>query len=361
MRFQIVQPDEFKMIYEEMENNFVLEERRDYKEAYEVLNNELYTLYHIIENENKVGFISLWKLKGFVFIEHFVVYEKYRNNGYGKTALELLKEKYDKMVLEAEHPLNEMCIRRLNFYQRMGFNINTQYYYQPSYREGGEGTELHILSYPTKLDNFEYVVYQLYSKVYNIYPTIRKLTLEDDLDQVAKLIYETDPYIYPYLFNDNKEEGIKVLKQTIINDTIYNYKNIDVAVFEGQIVGMVVSKKTPIKISLEELANSFILAGAIIDDKFKKVFQEYYMPMENEPSGVYIANVCIDERYYRCSISKYMLEKIIKEDETYHLEVIIANEVAVHLYKNLGFEVEYEYPGFLDVPCYRMKKTAKRG
>lgn len=356
MYLQKVQHDEFKMIYEEMEKNFVLEERRDYKEAYEVLDNKLFNLFHLIENDEKVGFISIWELKGFAFIEHFVVYEQYRNKGYGKLAIEVLKQKYDKMVLEAETPKDQICIRRLNFYQRLGFNINTQYYYQPSYRENGEGTELHILSYPTLLDNFEYVVYQLYSKVYKINSIIRPLTLEDDLDQTAKLIYETDPYIYPYLFNDNKEEGIKVLKQMILNDTIYNYKNIIVASFESKIVGIVVLKKTPIKISLEEMANSFIEAGAIIDERFKRVFNEYYLPMESIDSGTYIANVCIDEAYYGCSISKYMLKQILKDDETYHLEVIIANKVAVGLYQSLGFEIEYDYPGFFDVPCYKMKK-----
>ena len=36
----------------------------------------------------------------------------------------------------------------------------------------------------------------------------RKAKESDNLDEIATLIYETDPYIYPYWFNNSVEEAI---------------------------------------------------------------------------------------------------------------------------------------------------------
>ena len=38
---------------------------------------------------------------------------------------------------------------------------------------------------------------------------IRKLSIKDDFEQVGELIYLTDPYIYPYWFQDNIDEAKK--------------------------------------------------------------------------------------------------------------------------------------------------------
>ena len=42
---------------------------------------------------------------------------------------------------------------------------------------------------------------------------VRKLTLDDNLSQVSKLIYETDNYIFPHFFGENKA----IAKQILVN------------------------------------------------------------------------------------------------------------------------------------------------
>ena len=50
----------------------------------------------------------------------------------------------------------------------------------------------------------------------------RKLTLKDDLTQVGRLIYLTDPYIFPYLFDSDIEAAARVFAEMVKGDTIYN-------------------------------------------------------------------------------------------------------------------------------------------
>ena len=167
MEFIQIKESEFDFIFQQMELNFILEERRDFLPAKNLLKNKDYTLYHISEGSKNVGFIAIWDLVDAIFIEHFVVYEKFRNLGYGSTALTLAKEKWGNLVLECELPSTEIAKRRLGFYGRNGFVNNEKEYYQPSYRKGGDGVYLTLMSCPSKIDDFENTKEKIYKKVYN--------------------------------------------------------------------------------------------------------------------------------------------------------------------------------------------------
>ena len=74
------------------------------------------------------------------------------------------------MLFEAnidEHPEDELKARRIAFYKRLGFCQNDYPYIQPSYRKGGKGVPLILMSYPKKLDNCENTASVLYKKIYN--------------------------------------------------------------------------------------------------------------------------------------------------------------------------------------------------
>lgn len=159
---------EFAAIWAEMQQNFPREELRDEVDALAVFDDPAYTVYHLVKNENRVGFITLWMLDRFVFGEHFVIYKAYRNRGLGGEAIDAVTEQVGSMILEAEHPVTEIAARRLGFYRRHGFAINTQPYFQPSYHAGEEDVPLALLSYPEQLDDsaFACAVLEIYAKVY---------------------------------------------------------------------------------------------------------------------------------------------------------------------------------------------------
>ena len=166
MRFIKVELKDFSEAYSLIEESFPIYERRLYSEARTVLNEKDYTLYHIEENGEKVGLISVWNLDGFYFIEHFAIHLRFRNNGFGSKALNLAKNEFKALVLEAEPEINEIAKRRLDFYKRNGFCKNSFKYMQPAYREGEDDVELVILSYPRLLENDTSVVEEIYKRVY---------------------------------------------------------------------------------------------------------------------------------------------------------------------------------------------------
>ena len=162
---EIATDADFKEIYGQMKKNFIPEEIRDEREAFEILNNPDYTLLHIIKNSTRVGFISLWTLKLSTFIEHLVIYEEYRNSGIGAKALAALSEVKDSLVLEAEHPISDIQKRRIGFYTRCGFSVIDEDYVQPPYREGDDGVPLLLLRKGGDADKRE-IRDEIYERIY---------------------------------------------------------------------------------------------------------------------------------------------------------------------------------------------------
>lgn len=156
IRFENVNEETFSTVYEKMSAAFPYEERRDFTDQRECMNDKRFCFFEIYDNDTAVGFISLWNLSGFVFIEHIAIDPDKRSDGYGSKAVELVKEAYKKpVILEAEAPETEQQIKRIKFYDRLGFKVNNYPYEQPSYH-GGEGVPLLILSYPHLLNESEF-------------------------------------------------------------------------------------------------------------------------------------------------------------------------------------------------------------
>ena len=157
---------DFDFIFSEIERNFISDERRDYNDALSLYESGKYEILHFISGVERVGFLTVWTFPDFAFAEHFVIYERYRNRGYGATALAALKKLYSKIVLEAEPPITDIAKRRLNFYERNGFVQNKKPYMQPAYRKGGHEVPLIIMSYPTHLENFDEVILRIKKEAY---------------------------------------------------------------------------------------------------------------------------------------------------------------------------------------------------
>lgn len=156
IRFIDVNERTFNTVFDKMKTAFPYEERRDYSDQKECLKNKYFNFFEIYDGDVAVGFTALWVFENFVFIEHIAIDEDKRGGGYGSKAIELIKEKYNKpLILEAEAPVTEQQIKRIKFYNRLGFNVNSFNYTQPSYH-GDEGVPLLILSYPNKLTDEEF-------------------------------------------------------------------------------------------------------------------------------------------------------------------------------------------------------------
>ena len=167
MKLKKMTLSDFDRVFSEIEKNFIVDERRDRKDALRLFKEGKYGAYLAFEKNTNVGFITVWELGDFIYAEHFVIYESFRNKGYGAKVLLELQRIFPKIILEAEPPFGEIQKRRLSFYKRCGFAENEKPYMQPAFREGGNEVPLVIMSYPSPLDNFDESISLILKKVYS--------------------------------------------------------------------------------------------------------------------------------------------------------------------------------------------------
>lgn len=205
-------------------------------------------------------------------------------------------------------------------------------------------------------------------KDFNIYADInhknekRKYTFEQwneqtevkksDLYKVAKLIYETDPYIYPALF-ENKTNAIELLPELILSnkDKMFCKSNIFVIKNNGNIAGIILWKKGPLQWSKDIFINKSKELDINVSHFLDKVYNEYFKSYENEQLGgiISLINVCVDKEYRGVGLGKELLKQFVQVHRQEELELCVLkdNDAAVKLYKGCGFkECSKIYNGF---------------
>lgn len=351
----------FEKAFSLYESAFPVEERRDQIDQIRVLKHKDYHFDIIKDEDALVGIMLYWMVDDLIFLEHFAMLPELRGNGLGKTALELLKSQEKTILLEIETPVDEITNRRYGFYRRNGFVMNRFRHIQAKYHLGDSDLELKIMSFPSELSNEQYRgFYEYMTREIGIQPNvssnfyIRSMNDGDDIAQIAKLIYLTDPYVYPTWF-DNFEQGVNVISKMINLPTLYNKSNITVAVDnQDRIAGIIVSRQTPFVESISSIQEAFALAGEQFDERSQYIFTEYYQKMGSKSDGYYLANVSVDPNFRRQGVAAALLSHILKGREFCTLECIVANYATVRLYQRMGFKIAYEYPGVCSIPCYKM-------
>lgn len=153
-------------IFASYESTFPADERRDQDQFLALLKNPKSFIFAVKNDETHVGYVILWKLETCYYLEHFEVFEEFRNLKLGSKVLEELKEKFGNIILESEpSQLDEMAARRINFYLRNGFSIISEDYIQPSYGAGKSSMNLFLLS-NFEISDVKKIENELHSKVY---------------------------------------------------------------------------------------------------------------------------------------------------------------------------------------------------
>jgi len=153
-------------IYAVYTRSFPEDERRDEKQFYALFQNPKVQVFLVVFEHNAIAYLITWQLEEFVFIEHFEVFETYRNMKYGALILNQFSEKFSKIILESEPEImGELAIRRLGFYGRNGFSIVERNYEQPPYSKEKNALKLYLLS-NFKIDAIAPIVLEIYKVVY---------------------------------------------------------------------------------------------------------------------------------------------------------------------------------------------------
>lgn len=130
---------------------FPADERRDDAQQREYTDHKKeFAAYVLTDGDEPIGLITCWHFTKFVYVEHLAVAPSKRNGGYGAEILHSLKERHKGIiVLEVELPQDEMCRRRIAFYERNGFTLCHLPYLQPPYRPGDIPLPMHLMFFGT--------------------------------------------------------------------------------------------------------------------------------------------------------------------------------------------------------------------
>lgn len=112
---------DFDKVYQLMEVSFSSDEHRTYEEEKELLCRSEYEIYVLPDetSDDIKAFMAVWEFDSIVYLEHFAVNPKFRNEGIGSDMIqELLRMFSKKICLEVELPEEKLAARRIEFYRR---------------------------------------------------------------------------------------------------------------------------------------------------------------------------------------------------------------------------------------------------
>ncbi|WP_124641599.1 MULTISPECIES: GNAT family N-acetyltransferase [Amniculibacterium] len=155
-------------IFDSYELSFPADERRSEVQFQALIKNHDATIFAIDVEDEMIGYLITWFLGKVVFIEHFEVFEVFRNKKYGAKILSEFSKMHPHLVLESEpSTLNEMAARRIGFYERNGFHVIDDKYIQPAYDPEKNNLQLYLMSNFT-VDEVQALVQEIHTKVYQV-------------------------------------------------------------------------------------------------------------------------------------------------------------------------------------------------
>lgn len=171
---------------------------------------------------------------------------------------------------------------------------------------------------------------------------IRRVELTDDLNRVAHLIYQTDGFIFPFLFGKPKKAENTLFKLVGMENNSFSYKNIYAYFDEDMINGILIETNPNQNQHEEKDFTSALNPFQLISLGFKQIV--LFPILRHHHQGRYIQNVAVDAPYRGQGIGRKLLEDAIeraKRDQikTLELDVAVENKRAKKLYDNLGFNV----------------------
>lgn len=157
---------DIQQLYEE---SFPPDERRNWTQLTEILQNETFSINKLFSGEKFIGLFSFWNMDEFIFIEHFAIQPEEQSKGFGtQTILQFIQEQQLPVILEVEKPETDSALKRIRFYERLNFTICSGNYFQPPYPSEKNKVEMSLMSFPHSIPpaDFESVVKKIHHTVY---------------------------------------------------------------------------------------------------------------------------------------------------------------------------------------------------
>lgn len=224
------------------------------------------------------------------------------------------------------------------------------------------------------LANFSWIIPNDEAVGLNLPISFKQLSHNDILDEqqlrdIAGLIYDTDKYIYPMMFS-SREQAKELLPMLFASneDNMFNLNNIYCGMVGKRIVSLILHIRGPLvwkSDQLTELANLLDMKlPKTVDLVEKNYFTGYASTASNTTA---ILNCCVNSNYRmrnEIRLGTRMMQSFIEHHpERLELYVLQETNAAMRLYLRTGFKPLRKCNGFSadnrELPCYFMYKPAK--
>ena len=220
---------------------------------------------------------------------------------------------------------------------------------------------IEILNATDSLDKTVVFEYALGRKI-----EIKTLEKEEDFEQAGKILFETDPYIYPAAFGNQKKAGGCFKKLFAKNEFIFSADRIKLLVENGDIkaVAVVVKERPKVIFEVKELMKSI----PELPNSFIHTYENYFknIPDYLEQCDIYIPCICVKAGERGKGYGEILLKNLIHMEDfnerVMMLHVLTENSSAIHLYEKYGFQKDGgEQEGYAvsgqPPKCYAMKRN----
>lgn len=193
---------------------------------------------------------------------------------------------------------------------------------------------------------------------------------EQQLMDIAGLIYDTDPYISEALFSSREQaKALLPLLFSSNEDAMFTLDNIFCAISGNRIIGLLLHKKGSLHWSADHLIRYANHLDEVLPDTVRKAETEYFSEYNGTASNdaTSIIKCCVNSNYRLKSelrLGTHMLQAFLKNHpERLELYVLKETSAAMRLYLSAGFRIERKCNGFSvdhrKLPCYSMVRPAK--
>jgi ribosomal protein S18 acetylase RimI-like enzyme len=187
------------------------------------------------------------------------------------------------------------------------------------------------------------------------------MDIASDIDTVVGLIYDTDKYLFPFLFGP-RAKALSTLKKLVLRDgNSFSHRHIRCEVEKDRVRGILIGYDHRMIDEAAETAD-FRAVLPVFDQItlfLKYLILKPFMD-KSDVTGVYIQNVCVAAEDRGKGIGSLLIRHFCALDRRdAFLDVELGNHQARLLYERLGFSIASKKNVFLPgLGSYRMVRRA---
>lgn len=193
---------------------------------------------------------------------------------------------------------------------------------------------------------------------------------EQQLVDIAGLIYDTDRYVYPPMFSREQAKRLLPLLFAGNEDKMFSLDNIFCAMVGDRIIGLILHKNGPLNWNSGPLVKYARIMDETLPETMRTVEHEYFWEYDSTPDdATAILNCCVNSNYRMRNdirLGTRMMQAFVAEHpERLELYVLQETPAAMRLYLRAGFQTSEQHKcnGFSidhrQLPCYFMYRPAR--